>query len=206
MLRSPVSPLSDASKHKYSNDDLTSSSRPNGSSLLPSISSSKKHKGEIQSQPHPGDFNVSLCCCSQYKTQLYIFHFVLQSMIALQNVTGKKKKKKKNSNNECCTVSSVFLFQSLARHRRKTTRQAVNQTNNKSYISRRLMLVAQNEWIQASRVLLGHNAEPLYPKMWCIRPLLYKASAQTLPNHKCTCSQVIFYIFQRIFSDTSAYC
>ncbi|NXY83973.1 AFF3 protein, partial [Alcedo cyanopectus] len=60
MLRSPVSPLSDASKHKYSNDDLTSSSRPNGSSLLPSISSSKKHKGEIQSQPHPGDFNVSL--------------------------------------------------------------------------------------------------------------------------------------------------
>ncbi|XP_010186541.1 PREDICTED: AF4/FMR2 family member 3, partial [Mesitornis unicolor] len=57
MLRSPVSPLSDASKHKYSSDDLTSSSRPNGSSLLPSISSSKKHKGEIQSQPHPGDFN-----------------------------------------------------------------------------------------------------------------------------------------------------
>ncbi|OXB75149.1 UNVERIFIED_CONTAM: hypothetical protein H355_009723 [Colinus virginianus] len=57
VLRSPVSPLSDASKHKYSNDDLTSSSRPNGSSLLPSISSSKKHKGEIQSQPHLGDFN-----------------------------------------------------------------------------------------------------------------------------------------------------
>ncbi|NWI67659.1 AFF3 protein, partial [Todus mexicanus] len=60
MLRSPVSPLSDASKHKYSNDDLTSSSRPNGSSLLPSISSSKKHKGEIQAQPHPGDFNNHL--------------------------------------------------------------------------------------------------------------------------------------------------
>ncbi|XP_054019032.1 AF4/FMR2 family member 3 [Dryobates pubescens] len=60
MLRSPVSPLSDASKHKYSNDDLTSSSRPNGSSLLPSISSSKKHKGEIQSQPHPGDFNKAV--------------------------------------------------------------------------------------------------------------------------------------------------
>ncbi|XP_009322119.1 PREDICTED: AF4/FMR2 family member 3 [Pygoscelis adeliae] len=60
MLRSPVSPLSDASKHKYSNDDLTSSSRPNGSSLLPSISSSKKHKGEIQSQPHPGDFNKAI--------------------------------------------------------------------------------------------------------------------------------------------------
>ncbi|XP_062434426.1 AF4/FMR2 family member 3 [Rhea pennata] len=60
MLRSPVSPLSDASKHKYSNDDLTSSSRPNGSSLLPSISSSKKHKGEIQSQPHAGDFNKAI--------------------------------------------------------------------------------------------------------------------------------------------------
>ncbi|XP_061854713.1 AF4/FMR2 family member 3 [Colius striatus] len=60
MLRSPISPLSDASKHKYSNDDLTSSSRPNGSSLLPSISSSKKHKGEIQSQTHPGDFNKAI--------------------------------------------------------------------------------------------------------------------------------------------------
>ncbi|NWY03453.1 AFF3 protein, partial [Nothoprocta ornata] len=60
MLRSPVSPLSDASKHKYSNDDLTSSSRPNGSNLLPSISSSKKHKGEIQSQPHAGDFNKAI--------------------------------------------------------------------------------------------------------------------------------------------------
>uniref|UniRef100_A0A8B9PJI8 AF4/FMR2 family member 3 n=1 Tax=Apteryx owenii TaxID=8824 RepID=A0A8B9PJI8_APTOW len=60
MLRSPISPLSDASKHKYSNDDLTSSSRPNGSSLLPSISSSKKHKGEIQSQPHAGDFNKAI--------------------------------------------------------------------------------------------------------------------------------------------------
>ncbi|XP_057278152.1 AF4/FMR2 family member 3 isoform X3 [Pezoporus wallicus] len=60
MLRSPISPLSDASKHKYSNDDLTSSSRPNGSSLLPSISSSKKHKSEIQSQPHPEDFNKAV--------------------------------------------------------------------------------------------------------------------------------------------------
>ncbi|XP_051466962.1 AF4/FMR2 family member 3 [Apus apus] len=78
MLRSPVSPLSDASKHKYSNDDLTSSSRPNGSSLLPSISSSKKHKGEIQSQPHSGDFkkaihanseNVLLCNKPQSQTE-----------------------------------------------------------------------------------------------------------------------------------------
>ncbi|XP_068780518.1 AF4/FMR2 family member 3 isoform X2 [Struthio camelus] len=80
MLRSPVSPLSDASKHKYSNDDLTSSSRPNGSSLLPSISSSKKHKGEIQSQPHAGDFdkaihinseNVLLCNKPQSQAELW---------------------------------------------------------------------------------------------------------------------------------------
>ncbi|XP_073208220.1 AF4/FMR2 family member 3 isoform X3 [Lepidochelys kempii] len=60
MLRSPISPLSDASKHKYSNDDLTSSSRPNGSSLLPSMSSSKKHKSEIQPQPHPADCNKAV--------------------------------------------------------------------------------------------------------------------------------------------------
>jgi len=131
MLRSPVSPLSDASKHKYSSDDLTSSSRPNGSSLLPSISSSKKHKGEIQSQPHPGDFNVSLCCCSQYKASLYIFHFVLQSVIVLQNVM------QKNCNHECCVVSSVFLVWSLARHRRKERGQAVKRANNKGYISKR---------------------------------------------------------------------
>uniref|UniRef100_A0A8D0GX81 ALF transcription elongation factor 3 n=1 Tax=Sphenodon punctatus TaxID=8508 RepID=A0A8D0GX81_SPHPU len=78
ILRSPVSPLSDASKHKYSSDDLTSSSRPNGSSLLLSISSSKKHKGEIQSQPHLGDFNKAvhtssenslLCNKPQYQTE-----------------------------------------------------------------------------------------------------------------------------------------
>ncbi|KYO41425.1 AF4/FMR2 family member 3 isoform A [Alligator mississippiensis] len=77
MLRSPISPLSDASKHKYSSNDLTSSSRPNGSSLLPSISSSKKHKGEIQSQQHPGDFNKAihinsenvLCNKPQFQTE-----------------------------------------------------------------------------------------------------------------------------------------
>uniref|UniRef100_A0A8C4YPK9 AF4/FMR2 C-terminal homology domain-containing protein n=1 Tax=Gopherus evgoodei TaxID=1825980 RepID=A0A8C4YPK9_9SAUR len=60
MLQSPISPLSDASKHKYSTDDLTSSSRPNGSSLLPSMSSSKKHKSEIQPQPHPTDSNKAV--------------------------------------------------------------------------------------------------------------------------------------------------
>lgn len=137
MLRSPVSPLSDASKHKYSSDDLTSSSRPNGSSLLPSISSSKKHKGEIQSQPHPGDFNVSVCCCSQQKAQQYIFHFVLQSVIVLQNVIKKKGKKKKSCNNECYFLSSTFRVWSLSRHRREERGQAVKQANSKGYISKR---------------------------------------------------------------------
>ncbi|XP_074842900.1 AF4/FMR2 family member 3 [Carettochelys insculpta] len=65
MLQAPISPLSDASKHKYSNDDLTSSSRPNGSSLLPSMSSSKKHKSEIQPQPHPSDSNKAVHISSE---------------------------------------------------------------------------------------------------------------------------------------------
>lgn len=34
--------------------------------------------------------------------------------------------------------------------------------------------MAQNEWLQASRALLGHDASPLHS--WCIRPLLYKGS------------------------------
>ncbi|KAM6178750.1 AF4/FMR2 family member 3 isoform 1-T1 [Rhynchocyon petersi] len=54
-LRSPVSPLSDASKHKYSNEDLTSSSRPNGNSLFTNTSSNKKHKAENQLLSHAGD-------------------------------------------------------------------------------------------------------------------------------------------------------
>lgn len=55
MLRSPISPLSDASKHKYSNDDLTSSSRSNGNGLFTSATSNKKHKAENQLQSHAGD-------------------------------------------------------------------------------------------------------------------------------------------------------
>ncbi|XP_060043436.1 AF4/FMR2 family member 3 isoform X2 [Erinaceus europaeus] len=55
MLRSPVSPLSDASKHKYSSEDLTSSSRSNGNGLFTSTSSNKKHKAENQLQSHAGD-------------------------------------------------------------------------------------------------------------------------------------------------------
>ncbi|XP_053162186.1 AF4/FMR2 family member 3 isoform X2 [Hemicordylus capensis] len=75
MLRSPVSPLSDASKHKFSSDDLTSSSRHNVGNLFSSVSSNKKHKSEIQSHLHPGDYsktmlinseNALLCNKSQY--------------------------------------------------------------------------------------------------------------------------------------------
>ncbi|XP_027959729.1 AF4/FMR2 family member 3 isoform X6 [Eumetopias jubatus] len=55
MLRSPISPLSDASKHKYSSEDLTSSSRSNGSGSFTSASSNKKHKAENQLQSHAGD-------------------------------------------------------------------------------------------------------------------------------------------------------
>ncbi|XP_054978957.1 AF4/FMR2 family member 3 isoform X3 [Sorex araneus] len=55
MLRSPISPLSDASKHKYPSEDLTSSCRPNGPGLLPSATTTKKPKAESQLQPHSGD-------------------------------------------------------------------------------------------------------------------------------------------------------
>ncbi|KAM8785385.1 AF4/FMR2 family member 3 isoform 4-T4 [Rhynchonycteris naso] len=55
ILRSPISPLSDASKHKYSSEDLTSSSRSNGSGLFPSTTSSKKLKAENQLQSHAAD-------------------------------------------------------------------------------------------------------------------------------------------------------
>ncbi|XP_059798540.1 AF4/FMR2 family member 3 isoform X1 [Balaenoptera ricei] len=55
MLRSPTSPLSDASKHKYSGEDLTSPSRSNSNGLFTSASSNKKHKAENQLQTHGGD-------------------------------------------------------------------------------------------------------------------------------------------------------
>ncbi|XP_062982343.1 AF4/FMR2 family member 3 [Elgaria multicarinata webbii] len=65
LLRSPVSPLSDASKHKFSSEDLSSSSKPNGGNLLSSISSSKKHKSETRSQLHPGDFGKAVYIISE---------------------------------------------------------------------------------------------------------------------------------------------
>lgn len=55
MLRSPISPLSDASKHKFSGEDLTSSSRSNSNGLFTSTSSNKKHKVESQLQTHAAD-------------------------------------------------------------------------------------------------------------------------------------------------------
>ncbi|XP_052049030.1 AF4/FMR2 family member 3 isoform X4 [Apodemus sylvaticus] len=55
MLRSPTSPLSGACKHKYSSEDLTSSSRPHGNGLLTSVSSNKEPKAESQLQAHTGD-------------------------------------------------------------------------------------------------------------------------------------------------------
>ncbi|XP_036912675.1 AF4/FMR2 family member 3 isoform X2 [Sturnira hondurensis] len=55
LLRSPISPLSDASKHKYSSEDLTSSSRSNGSGLFASATSNKKLKADNQLQSHAGD-------------------------------------------------------------------------------------------------------------------------------------------------------
>ncbi|KAM7078940.1 AF4/FMR2 family member 3 isoform 3-T8 [Molossus nigricans] len=55
MLRSPISPLSDASKHKYSSEDLTSASRSNGSGLFPSTTANKKLKSENQLQAHAAD-------------------------------------------------------------------------------------------------------------------------------------------------------
>ncbi|XP_016012728.2 AF4/FMR2 family member 3 isoform X4 [Rousettus aegyptiacus] len=60
MLRSPVSPLSDASKHKHSNEDLTSSSRSNGGGLFTSAPSNKKHKAENQLQPHSGELTKTV--------------------------------------------------------------------------------------------------------------------------------------------------
>uniref|UniRef100_G1PRX5 ALF transcription elongation factor 3 n=1 Tax=Myotis lucifugus TaxID=59463 RepID=G1PRX5_MYOLU len=55
LLRSPISPLSDASKHKYSSEDLTSSSRSSGSGLFPSTASNKKLKAESQLPAHAAD-------------------------------------------------------------------------------------------------------------------------------------------------------
>ncbi|XP_058390447.1 AF4/FMR2 family member 3 isoform X1 [Diceros bicornis minor] len=55
MLRSPISPLSDVSKHKHLSEDFTSSSRSNSNGLLSSASSNKKHKAENQLQSHAGD-------------------------------------------------------------------------------------------------------------------------------------------------------
>lgn len=68
MLRSPSSPLSDACKHKYSSEDVTSSSRPHGNGLLTSVSSNKEPKAESQLQSHAGDLTV--CPGSSFLSKL----------------------------------------------------------------------------------------------------------------------------------------
>lgn len=68
MLRSPTSPLSDACKHKYSSEDLTSSSRPHGNGVLTSASSNKKPKADSQLQSHAGDLTV--CPCPSFLSKL----------------------------------------------------------------------------------------------------------------------------------------
>ncbi|XP_075419350.1 AF4/FMR2 family member 3 isoform X1 [Tenrec ecaudatus] len=55
MLRSPMSPLSDASKHKHASEDFASSGRPTGNGLFTSASANKKHKAENQLLAHAGD-------------------------------------------------------------------------------------------------------------------------------------------------------
>ncbi|ETE65512.1 AF4/FMR2 family member 3, partial [Ophiophagus hannah] len=67
MLQSPSSPFSDASKYKFCNDDLTSS-KTNGTNPSSSTSSSRKHKNEIRSYLHSGDFSVS----SDHNKAMYI--------------------------------------------------------------------------------------------------------------------------------------
>lgn len=70
MLRSPTSPLSDACKHKYSSEDLASSSRPHGNGLLTSVSSNKEPKAESQLQTHAGDLTKA----SQSSSENGILH------------------------------------------------------------------------------------------------------------------------------------
>ncbi|XP_029140117.1 AF4/FMR2 family member 3-like, partial [Protobothrops mucrosquamatus] len=59
VLQSPSSPFSDASKYNFCNDGLTSS-KTNGSNPSSSTSSRRKHKNEIRSYLHPGDFSKAM--------------------------------------------------------------------------------------------------------------------------------------------------
>nr|XP_033805898.1 AF4/FMR2 family member 3 [Geotrypetes seraphini] len=76
MILSPISSLSDALKHKYCSDGLTSSSRSNGNN-----SSCSKHKTESQSQPdnvvlnktvHSSSDNFLLCNKQPFQRQLLL--------------------------------------------------------------------------------------------------------------------------------------
>ncbi|KAK9401845.1 AF4/FMR2 family member 3 [Crotalus adamanteus] len=59
VLQSSSSLFSDASKYNFCNDDLTSS-KTNGSNPSSSTSSRRKHKNEIRSYLHPGDFSKAM--------------------------------------------------------------------------------------------------------------------------------------------------
>lgn len=86
MLRSPISPLSDAAKHKYPGEDFTSSSRSNSSGLFPSNSSNKKHKAESQLQTHAGDLPVRCLAPTPVKTRVKL-------STALSSVSGPAQSK-----------------------------------------------------------------------------------------------------------------
>ncbi|XP_026522743.1 AF4/FMR2 family member 3 [Notechis scutatus] len=64
MLQSPSSPFSDASKYKFCNDNLTSR-KTNGTNPSSSTSSSRKHKNEIRSYLHSGDFSKAMYISSE---------------------------------------------------------------------------------------------------------------------------------------------
>ncbi|XP_048208352.1 AF4/FMR2 family member 3 isoform X1 [Perognathus longimembris pacificus] len=60
MLRSPISPLSDVSKHKYSGEDFPSSGRPHGNGVFTTASSNKKpktdsHAGDLTKAAHSSE-------------------------------------------------------------------------------------------------------------------------------------------------------
>uniref|UniRef100_A0A8C5RH07 ALF transcription elongation factor 3 n=1 Tax=Laticauda laticaudata TaxID=8630 RepID=A0A8C5RH07_LATLA len=80
MLQSPSSPCSDVSKYKFCNDNLTSS-KTNGTNPSSSTSSSRKHKNEIRSYLHSGDFSVS-SDQNMFKVLKYPFCFISNSFFS----------------------------------------------------------------------------------------------------------------------------
>uniref|UniRef100_A0A8C6YEL1 ALF transcription elongation factor 3 n=1 Tax=Naja naja TaxID=35670 RepID=A0A8C6YEL1_NAJNA len=99
MLQSPSSPFSDASKYKFCNDDLTSS-KTNGTNPSSSTSSSRKHKNEIRSYLHSGDFikcfNIPYKEYTVYQTHFFSyisFHSRLHNLDYFMQEAKRKKHK-----------------------------------------------------------------------------------------------------------------